>query len=444
MVFAAVPMTSGVRRLRSLRTQLLDRARREAPSSPLKPLDGTWQLYNRETPPEQHQEKKQQDVESDASSSKRSHGSAAELLSAAVQEISCQGDRLVFSSHGSRDRLVLELNGENENIRCVVPDGACEDGSSPVRFEYETPQGKVIDERRVFRNGARLEQKLSMQPRDAQEAPTVERRYFKRKLRTSASTTSLMERQKVRLLGYLLLSQIPLLLLVPSRLWGSFIAAFHTVALFLILFWSPAKAAAAKRNPSSSLQQREGQQSQFHQKAMVHEEPEEEVAATRRKSRSSSKPKANVMTSSASSTIVEKIVQIPDVSVRVGQLKKKKTGLTSWSTEVEFLVQTRKDVDSSAAFKFKEWKVSHKLASIIEFHKLVQDLAESGNRKIPPLRFRGSRISGFKKSHLREKMQKKREILEAFTDMVFGESSEDTVRFLALRDERVQRFLRIV
>mmetsp|Transcript_5624 Transcript_5624/g.11525 ORF Transcript_5624/g.11525 Transcript_5624/m.11525 type:complete len:506 (-) Transcript_5624:248-1765(-) len=472
-------------------------------------LKGVWEIYS-------------VDNSTCQSSGSLSKESRHELLSANVQDINVDGDRLVISTLNGSKRLELDVNGETQDhVKCVVQ--GSED--TPLRMEYETPRGRVIDERRVFRNGTRLEQRLSIVPSKSNSAdsqqqvlrqqgePVVERRFFKRR-DTVAKTSrqSFWGEQKIRLLSYLLLSQIPLMLFVPSRVWGSFLCAFHTVALFLVMFWSPRSQASVKDESSSSLSST----------ASVTPASKTQLTCETNKARSQSfvtPRKVNIpgpitshgrstsimSTTSTTSTmslsslqdlpstpltpltpttssmrhiqlyhslrlssqgtttpsimspeLLQKFKddQILDVVVSISQVRKRKKGLTTFS-EFELLVRVNPQVEAAGGPKasLKEWMVWHRYASIVEFHRVLEKLLETDEtrhsiftRVVPPIPLRGSggMMSATRSRRRYEDLLRRRMAgLEEFFVRVLGPEANPEIRYQALKDQQVQRFLGI-
>uniref|UniRef100_A0A7S2W5H8 PX domain-containing protein n=1 Tax=Mucochytrium quahogii TaxID=96639 RepID=A0A7S2W5H8_9STRA len=330
------------------------------------------------------------------------------LLDETVQDIQVNGSQLVFSSLNGKS-LELDLERENKNkVKCVCPIQG-----SPLRLEYEGEQGKIIDERRVFRRGTRLEQRLSIVA-DSKKA-VVERRYFKRK-DCHGSEQTRHDHQKVKLLAYLLASQVPLMMLVPARVWGSFLCGFHVVALILILLWSPK---TDSRSPTSR-----------------QVPPTSALEDSKVESLEPAKP--------ASKPIVRK----NDCYVSISQVRKRRKGLTTYS-EYQFVVKAfRKDGTK------KEWTLWKRYTSILEFHSRLQELLETEQSKhsiftrvVPalPRRSRSHRLllrARSQKSY-QDVLRRRMAGLDEFLVRVLGPDSDRETRQVAIGDNTVRKFLQL-
>ncbi|GBG34495.1 Hypothetical Protein FCC1311_107192 [Hondaea fermentalgiana] len=507
-------------------------------------LRGVWQMYS--VASERH----------DASPIV-AKDSPHELLSASVQDIRFDQDRLVFASQDGTQKIEVQVPSEvsrhqsrsasSASITCNL--SALDNGAeAPVRFEYETPRGRVIDERRVFRNGTRLEQKLSIvaktdpscQGAETTAEAVLEKRYFKRKSGTNVARAVLPSQQKLRLLGYLLLSQIPLMLVVPSRVWGSFLCAFHTVALFLVVFWSPvsrvkgalATSAATSAKPelttiatsktsSSSSSSSSSMASSSdsmpstlvnHDKSSISSDGTKESPRSHVRSRSlisttssiSSASSAPILVSAVGGRVRQPRLQasesarartaaaaiaaaaaapgsssdtallasrpevaahfkahgVANVVVSISQLRRRKRSLSSYC-EFELLVRRLGSLSTNGNIPFSDtqgdcsqrsqWTVWHKYSSILDFHNLLGDLLENENtrhsiftRIVPPIpQQSGASLLSVTRSRRKQEdlLQRRMAGLDEFLVRVLGPEADPDVRFKALADVRVQRFL---
>jgi len=388
------------------------------------------------------------------------------LLSADAQDIQMDGHRVVFS-HG-KSSVSLDLNGAVSDtlpVKCTCPAAG-----APLRLEYQCDKGTVIDERRVVKNGTRLEQKLSLMPFSGDTPPLVERRYFRRRKSVVQHLLGLFEQQKVRLLFYLLASQVSLVLLVPFPLWGSFICASHTVALCLILFWTPKQDAAlvaeepdevaphalAFETPQlpKLIPDRQSISPLHHLKserpnlAMVLERHKSENTTSSRFRtirRSISIPARALLPSRCHSAPVK---YMPDVIVKVSQVRKRQRGLSTYS-EFELRVTTNAVKPDQA----KSWTVWHRYASIHDFHKYLEKLLETDEsaasrftRIVPEIPGRTtSKVSSMTRSKRTydDLLRRRMAGLAEFFTRIFGDESDPKVRHKALSDPYVQRFLKL-
>jgi hypothetical protein len=127
-------------------------------------------------------------------------------------------------------------------------------GLAPLRLEYESPHGKVIDERRVINNGSLLEQTLTLLPGEqpaaggaaARRLPAMQKRYFRRASTDTAATVMTAPLLPFGQLGWALLvcSAAAFLLLLPSHLATPSLIAVFSSAVVAVLFTAHKRSAA--------------------------------------------------------------------------------------------------------------------------------------------------------------------------------------------------------
>jgi len=154
------------------------------------------------------------------------------ILTANRQGIRWINNRLVFSSKKKKGETELSFS-----VGCNSVIDSSEGQEGHVRVEYKSDnhenEWQVVDERRVFRNGTRMEQTISVTPLDGETSVQV--RVFKRAYEAANGWNSLSNEC---IFLVLLCLDIPVLLLSPWALASSF-CVFHILVSVFFIRWRP-------------------------------------------------------------------------------------------------------------------------------------------------------------------------------------------------------------